>query len=176
MMKIRGLFLILVAAFACGDGTTSLTNDTTTNDDGSGAVETVSEVESKIFTLINTERTSRGLEALTRRSDLDQVARRHSEDMRDRDFFSHENPDGQNSSARITAAGITWSATGENIAYSMGQSTGRAENAVEGWMNSAGHKANILDENDLGFTQTGVGVSFEESTLTYHYTQVFIKP
>ncbi|RMI30185.1 CAP domain-containing protein [Nocardia stercoris] len=72
--------------------------------------------------------------------------------MRDQGFFSHTDPDGTDPGDRIAAAGYTWQAYGENIAQ--GQADANA--VVTAWMNSPGHRANILN---CGFTQIGIGIA-----------------
>ena len=90
---------------------------------------------------INAHRVANGFAPLAWHSALGQTARDHSEDMFVRGFFDHTNPDGDSPGDRITADGIPWTGWAENIA--MGQPTGQA--VAEAWMNSAGHRANILN-------------------------------
>jgi uncharacterized protein YkwD len=86
-------------------------------------------------------------------SHLQTAAQKHAEDMKSRNYFDHVNPDGQTPTERIRAAGYpmdgTWY-TGENIAK--GQTT--AEQVMRDWMNSSGHRANILSKN---FKEIGIG-------------------
>jgi uncharacterized protein YkwD len=112
---------------------------------------------------MNAHRVSLGLAPLAWRSDLAAVATAHSQDMTDRDFFSHTNPDGQSPGDRITEAGITFTAWGENIAW--GYPTGSS--VLSAWLASSGHRANI--ENSL-FTQHGVG------KVGNIWTHVFLRP
>ena len=95
--------------------------------------------EGQVLALINAQRAAAGCGALVADRALAAVARAHSADMRDRDFFSHTNPDGLDPFERAAAAGLY--ARAENIAY--GQPDPAAVMAA--WMNSAGHRANILD-------------------------------
>lgn len=92
------------------------------------------------------------------------AARNHSMDMNVRNFFSHTNPDGQGPGYRISLAGYTFSWWGENIAW--GYSTPTA--VVNGWMNSPGHCANIMNAN---FTEIGVGYY-----SGHYWTQTFGRP
>lgn len=92
------------------------------------------------------------------------AARRHSLDMNQRNFFDHENPDGESADGRIEQAGYVWSAWGENIAA--GQPS--PEFVMESWMDSDGHCANIMNPN---FTEIGVGHHFSDN-----WTQVFGRP
>jgi uncharacterized protein YkwD len=88
--------------------------------------------------------------------------------MAARGYFSHTTPDGVEFSTRITNAGYRWSGAGENIAK--GQRT--AADVMNSWMNSAGHKANILN---CGFKNIGVGVAADtQGSLVW--TQNFASP
>ncbi|WP_308434409.1 sigma-70 family RNA polymerase sigma factor, partial [Streptomyces anandii] len=105
----------------------------------------------QVVALVNKERAKAGCGALTEDSQLDAAAQGHSDDMAARGFFDHTNPDGKDPGQRITAAGYRWSTYGENIA--MGQQT--PESVMNSWMNSPGHRANILN---CSFKNIGVGV------------------
>jgi len=93
-------------------------------------------------------------------------ARLHSKDMADRDFFAHDNPDGDGPSERMDAVGYMGGTWGENIA--MGQRT--PEQVVEGWMESDGHCANIMRPS---FTEIGVGFVQGASQRDLYWTQNF---
>jgi uncharacterized protein YkwD len=123
--------------------------------DGSGA-------EAQVLTLVNAERAAAGCRALVADPALAAVARAHSQDMRDRGFFSHQNPDGLSPFDRAERAGI--SARAENIAR--GQKDAAA--VMDAWMNSSGHRANILN---CGLTRLGVGVA--EGSGGPWWTQLF---
>lgn len=102
--------------------------------------------------LVNEHRVSEGCEPLSWHGGLAQVADEHSTDMRDRDFFSHTNPDGESPFDRMHGAGLEWSgAAGENIAWG----TGSGQAAFEMWINSPGHRANI---ENCSYTHHGVGL------------------
>ncbi|MFJ7071723.1 sigma-70 family RNA polymerase sigma factor [Streptomyces sp. NPDC098781] len=105
----------------------------------------------QVVALVNKERANAGCGPLAEDSLLNKAALGHSEDMAARDFFDHTNPDGADPGQRITAAGYRWSTYGENIA--MGQQT--PQSVMESWMNSPGHRANILN---CSFKDIGVGV------------------
>ena len=92
------------------------------------------------------------------------VARAHSQDMCDRRYFSHTNPDGLSPFERMRAAGVSYSAAAENIAQ--GQRT--AEDVHTSWMNSPGHRANILNG---AYGRIGIGLS--ECDGRMYWTQVF---
>ncbi|MFJ9574939.1 CAP domain-containing protein [Streptomyces sp. NPDC101191] len=122
-----------------------------------------SSVADQVIALVNAERAKAGCGALTPNATLTRAAQGHSDDMAARDFFDHTNPDGASPGDRVTAAGYPWSTYGENIA--MGQSS--AEQVMESWMNSPGHRANILN---CDFKEIGVGI--HDSGGPY-WTQVF---
>jgi uncharacterized protein YkwD len=104
--------------------------------------------EGEVLALVNEQRTAAGCGPLTVDGELAAVARAHSEDMRDRDFFDHVNPAGLDPFERADRAGVA--ARAENIAR--GQAD--AATAMNSWMGSAGHRANILD---CSLTRLGVG-------------------
>ena len=108
------------------------------------------QVEQDIFRLTNLERVKNGLVQLAWSDALASVARAHSQDMVSRNFFSHINPDGLDPYARMSRAGISYTAAAENIA-----AAATADLIVQSWMNSPGHRANIL--NPL-FGKIGIGV------------------
>ncbi|MFF4243327.1 sigma-70 family RNA polymerase sigma factor [Streptomyces sp. NPDC001822] len=104
----------------------------------------------EVIALVNTARSKAGCSPVTGNSKLTTAASRHSADMVARDYFSHTSPDGTDPGARITAAGYRWSTYGENIAK--GQQT--PESVMDAWMNSEGHRANILN---CAFKEIGIG-------------------
>jgi uncharacterized protein YkwD len=106
--------------------------------------------EAQVLALVNDERAAAGCGAVTADDGLAAVARAHSEDMRDRGFFGHVNPDGLDPFERADQAGVT--ARAENIAR--GQQDPAA--VMDAWMNSAGHRANILN---CDLTRLGVGIA-----------------
>ncbi|WJV44294.1 CAP domain-containing protein [Streptomyces flavofungini] len=105
----------------------------------------------QVLGLVNAERQKAGCRPLTNNSKLATAAQRHSADMKARNYFSHTSPDGTDPGKRITAAGYRWSTYGENIAR--GQQT--AKSVMSSWMNSEGHRANILN---CSFKELGVGI------------------
>ncbi|MHC6625012.1 sigma-70 family RNA polymerase sigma factor [Streptomyces globosus] len=105
----------------------------------------------QVIALVNAERAKAGCGPLKDDAQLRKAAQRHSEDMASRNFFSHTAPDGSDPGERTTAAGYRWATYGENIAR--GQST--AESVMNSWMNSDGHRANILN---CSFKDIGVGL------------------
>ncbi|MEU9452464.1 CAP domain-containing protein [Streptomyces sp. NPDC048277] len=118
---------------------------------------TVSEesvVEAEVLKLVNEERAKVGCSALAANSSLTKLAEGFSDDMAARNFFDHTDPDGKTPWDRAAAAGIS-NLGGENIAR--GQATAQA--VMDAWMNSEGHRANILN---CDFKTLGVGVHFGE--------------
>ena len=110
----------------------------------------MSSVELEVLELTNAERASAGCKPLTADSKLARAAGGHAEDMVERQYFSHTSPDGKGPGDRLAAAGFSGRGWGENIAA--GQPTPKA--VVVGWMNSSGHRANILN---CAFNRLGVG-------------------
>ncbi|WP_406723211.1 CAP domain-containing protein [Streptomyces althioticus] len=119
----------------------------------------------EVVELTNRERARAGLPALSRDPLLTTAARAHSADMVARDFYAHTAPDGSKPWDRAAAAGSWCRTVGENIAC--GQRS--AAEVVRGWMNSPGHRANILKPE---FTHIGVGFAGGGRAGTY-WTQLF---
>jgi len=121
-----------------------------------------------VLVLTNIERDKQGLDPLAWDDTLAQAASNHCCDMINRNFFAHENPDGQNVADRVDTLGYAWLMVGENLAA--GQTT--PEEVVDGWMNSPGHRANILRPE---FTE--LGVSYREGgSYSRYWVQVFAQP
>jgi uncharacterized protein YkwD len=130
-------------------------------------VRDLREMESEIETAVNRVRARHGLQPLQPLPALITAARGHSEDMVQRHYFDHVDPEGRRVADRVTAAGVSWSKVSENLAMNSGMEDPVAR-AVEGWMDSPGHRANILDPK---VTHTGVGIA--EDGGGYTFTQVF---
>ena len=122
--------------------------------------------EQQVLALVNQERAKQGLSALSWSDELTAVARAHSKDMAARGFFSHTNPDGQSPFDRMKAVGISYRTAGENIAA--GQRT--PQEVVNAWMNSEGHRANILNAS---YTRLGVGYASGSGAYSTYWTQCF---
>jgi uncharacterized protein YkwD len=123
--------------------------------------------EEAVFDLVNQERAVYGLHLLSWDDRLFAAARGHSEDMAANGYFSHTSLDGRSPWERILEAGYYLYTGGENIAY--GYPT--AESVMSGWMNSPGHRANILGSS---FCDLGVGLAIY-STYHYYWTQDFAR-
>ncbi|MEU6089567.1 CAP domain-containing protein [Streptomyces sp. NPDC047085] len=126
------------------------------------ATATASGTVARIVQLVNAERSKVGCSALTLNATLTKAAQAHSADMAAHQNMSHTGSDGSSPGDRITSAGYNWSAYGENVAY--GYST--PEQVMEGWMTSAGHRANILN---CSFKEIGVGLAQPGSYWTQDF-------
>ena len=103
----------------------------------------VTAYEAEVIRLVNAERAKQGLKALTANWELSRVARYKSQDMVDNKYFSHTSPTYGSPFQMIKNFGISFRTAGENIAY--GQRTPQA--VVNAWMNSSGHRANMLNSS-----------------------------
>jgi uncharacterized protein YkwD len=127
-------------------------------------------VERQAFDLINMRRAEAGLSILAWNDGLAQVARSHSQDMADKGYFSHRGSDGSMVDDRADKFGLSnWTIIGENIAFTRGYADAAAF-AVDRWMESVGHRKNLLDQR---WNETGVGVAILPDG-TYYFTQVFL--
>lgn len=125
-----------------------------------------STTEQEILKLVNAERSKQGLSPLTLDWELSRVAKFKSEDMRDNNYFSHTSPTYGSPFQMMKSFGISYKSAGENIAAGQQSSA----EVMQSWMNSSGHKANILSKN---YTKLGVGKATGGSYGTY-WTQMFI--
>ena len=123
----------------------------------------VTSFEAEVVRLVNEIRVKNGLKALTTNWELSRVARYKSQDMVDNRYFSHTSPTYGSPYQMMRSFGISYRTAGENIAY--GYSTPQA--VVNAWMNSSGHRANILNSS---YTQIGVGYVAKGN----YWTQMFI--
>jgi uncharacterized protein, ykwD family len=121
--------------------------------------------EKEVFDLINKQRTNNGLAALKNDSEVQRVARIKAQDMVDNNYFSHTSPTYGSPFDMLKSFKISYKTAGENIAGNSSNSS-----AVTAWMNSSGHKANILNSN---FNYTGIGV-VSSPKYGKMYVQLFI--
>lgn len=121
--------------------------------------------EQEVFDLINNQRVSAGLQALQIDAEVQNVVRAKAQDMVNNNYFSHTSPTYGSPFDMLKSYGISYKAAGENIA---GNSTNQG--AVNAWMNSEGHKANILSNN---YNYTGIGV-VNSPKYGKIYVQMFI--
>ncbi|MGO1369855.1 MAG: CAP domain-containing protein [Senegalia sp. (in: firmicutes)] len=124
------------------------------------------EYETEVIRLVNIERQKNGLSNLTESSNLSKVARYKSQDMINKNYFSHESPTYGSPFNMMKKFGISYRAAGENIAA--GQRT--PKDVVNAWMNSEGHRANILNSK---FNQIGIGFIKDSNNYCF-WTQMFI--
>jgi uncharacterized protein YkwD len=127
--------------------------------------------ESAVLNLINTVRAGNGLGALQPNQSLTDIARTRSNDMLSRDYFSHYTPEGKTFANIMKECGITYSATGENLAQSKPADIGSPEAFLNAWMNSPTHAANIL-KNRYGI----IGIGMIENGGRRIVTTIFRNP
>ncbi|WP_327251048.1 CAP domain-containing protein [Streptomyces sp. NBC_01244] len=106
----------------------------------------------EVLALVNKERIAVGCPVVTVNEKLTKAAQDHSEDMAAHSNMSHTGSDGSDPGQRITRAGYEWRTYAENVAYGYPS----AAQVMEGWMNSPGHKRNILD---CGVKEIGIGLA-----------------
>jgi len=125
----------------------------------------ISKDEQLLLDLINAERAKAGLTALVPDAKLMEIARLKAKDMVENNYFSHQSPTYGSPFDMMRQFGITFKSAGENIA---GNSTEEA--AVKAWMNSEGHRKNILNGN---FNYTGIGI-YKSPKYGKIFVQMFI--
>ncbi|MGN1029211.1 MAG: CAP domain-containing protein, partial [Bacilli bacterium] len=132
----------------------------------------ISEIEQAIFQRVNAERLAAGLPALSYNTTMEYYARMKSKYMGNNGHFDHIDKEGRLMNEIIQADGISYRAWGENIAYIQGLNDYNAlsNRFMNNWMNSEGHKANILSSK---FTSIGIGV-YKIGDI-YYATQEFYK-
>lgn len=131
-------------------------------------IDSIKELETEVVRLVNIERSNRGLQTLQQNWELSRIARYKSQDMIDKGYFAHTSPTYGSFFHMIDSFGVKASGAAENIAQ--GQRT--PQHVMSSWMNSPGHKNNILSES---FSEIGVGVA-KDSKGNLTWTQMFIKP
>lgn len=134
------------------------------NTDKAEQTKDASQFEQKVVDLVNQEREKQGLKSLTLNKKLSDVARTKSKDMMDKGYFDHNSPTYGSPFDMMKQFGIEYTTAGENIAK--GQQS--PEDVMNAWMNSDGHRKNILNPD---FTEIGVG--YVKGDTTY-WTQQFI--
>ena len=140
-------------------------NTNTGNENGSTS-NSFSDFQEEVIRLVNVERSKRGLSELPFNTQLCNVATLKSQDMINNNYFSHTSPTYGSPFDMIKQFNISYKTAGENIAK--GQKT--PQEVVNAWMNSKGHRENILNSN---FTDIGVGVAISSNGILY-WTQMFI--
>lgn len=126
----------------------------------------VSSYAEEVAALVNNERMKAGFSKLTLNSKLSKAAQIKAEDMKDNKYFSHTSPTFGSSFEMLKSLGIAYSSAGENIAK--GQKS--AESVMQAWMNSSGHRANILSTT---YKEIGIGYCIDSDGNTY-WVQLFV--
>lgn len=132
------------------------------------ASKSIKSLEDEVVKLVNAERSKRGLQTLKSNWEIARVARYKSQDMINKKYFSHTSPTFGSPFRMMESFEIKFSSAGENIAC--GQNT--PAQVMKSWMDSPGHKANILSAT---YTTIGVGLAKNSSGVCY-WTQLFTKP
>ncbi|RYD06194.1 hypothetical protein N752_04715 [Desulforamulus aquiferis] len=128
----------------------------------------MTDLQKQVVDLVNVERAKQGLKPVVAKQDLTQVAQLKAQDMLQKKYFSHTSPTYGSPFDMMRKHGISYTAAGENIA--MGQRT--AEQVMKDWMNSPGHRANILNAN---FNELGVGITQSYNGYGYIWVQMFAR-
>lgn len=151
-----------------GSGTPGLPDTGTPMNPGTpstpGDSVTADSFAEQVVSLVNAERAKAGLSPLTVNNGAAQAAMTRAKEITS--SFSHTRPSGKSFSTALTEAGVSFRSAGENIAY--GQRS--AEEVMNGWMNSSGHRANILNGS---FTQIGVA-HYQDASGTDYWVQLFL--
>ena len=143
-----------------------------------GSAAPVGAVEQEVLDLVNKQRVAAGCSPLAMQDQLTAAARGHSDAMAVQNFFSHNGKRGSTMPRRVKAQGYAGRFLAENIAA--GQSS--ASNVVATWMQSAGHRRNILN---CKYTETGIALTYQANDapikgsrygLHYYWVQVFGRP
>lgn len=155
------------------DGSTGTSTDQANNagdsaNSGSEGRQAETTQAQAVLDLVNQERKKAGVPALTLSDQLTNIATIKAKDMADKGYFSHDSPTYGSPFDMLKHFGVKYSYAGENIAA--GQKT--AAEVMNSWMNSSGHKANILNKN---YTQLGVGYTTGGEYGT-EWVQLFIRP
>lgn len=142
-------------------------DDNNQNDDNNSAdTNGFSKEQVEVLNLVNKERKANGLKPLTLNKELSNVANIKSRDMIEKGYFDHTSPTYGSPFDMMKKFNISYNTAGENIA--MGQKT--PSEVMNSWMNSSGHRANILNST---YTELGVGIQ-KNSNGTIYWTQMFI--
>jgi uncharacterized protein YkwD len=128
------------------------------------------QAERYVFNEVNRLRAEQGIQPLKKNEKLQRAARHHSYDMASLGYFAHEDLSGKNLKQRLGALSVSWSRIAENIAKCLDDNPARA--AVEGWLQSKGHRRNILNPE---FTETGIG-AYTGPDGEVSFCQIFMRP
>lgn len=148
------------------DNNSDSTNKPEDNNNSDSTTGNFSAYQKEVVDLVNVERSKAGLNPLTLDADVSNVATKKSQDMIDNNYFAHNSPTYGSPFDMLKKFGISYKTAGENIA--MGQKT--PKEVVNAWMNSEGHRKNILNPN---YSKIGVGVA-QKSGGSIYWTQIFV--
>lgn len=135
-------------------------------------------LEQQVLELINQQRANGGCDPLVMQSQLNAAAQGHANAMAVKNFFGHASKNGAKFSSRIKAQGYRGRKFAENIAAGYAS----AEKVVSIWMNSKGHRVNIMN---CAYTETGIALAYQEDDaplpgsdypMRYYWVQEFAKP
>lgn len=146
-------------------GNTSSSSSTGNSGTSGTQTSSMNSDEKEVFDLINKQRTNNGLPALQNDSEVQRIARIKAQDMVNNNYFSHNSPTYGSPFDMMKSFKVSYKTAGENIAANSSNSS-----AVTAWMNSSGHKANILNSS---FNYTGIGV-VSSPRYGKMYVQMFI--
>lgn len=147
--------------------TENSTNDNITDGSDTSDERGESTQAQEVLKLVNAERAKQGLKPLTLSSKLTSIANEKAKDMANNNYFSHTSPTYGSPFQMLQKFGVSYKTAGENIAA--GQDS--AQQVMNDWMNSSGHKANILNAN---YTELGVGYVNTKSSYGTYWVQLFI--
>lgn len=151
------------------NGTTNNTQSPETGDTNKDVNQASGDLVTDILNSTNAERQKQGLQPLKLNNEVSKLATMKSKDMYDKNYFSHTSPTYGDPGKMLTDNGLRYSAMGENIYTSTGM-TPTGAYTVNQWMNSPGHRANILSTN---YDEIGIGVYYNNGK--YYATQIFYK-
>lgn len=156
--------LLILSSCGSGDSSSAGTNSASSVDGDPNVCGGMMTTECDLFNKINQQRQLNGVSPIIPRVQCVAMAQAHSKDMFINNFFSHTSPTNGTFATRTDVFGVGGT-SGENISFGSAD----LDNAVSRWMNSSGHRANILN---VAFTYGGIGIS-QNSNGQYYYTQVF---
>ena len=134
-------------------------------------VISTSTLERILLKTINRWRYDRGRQILIEKIDLQKIARDYSQDMADRSYFSHLDPEGRKIGERLLASGISFQSAAENLAKLV-HGDFEPSSILQAWVASQSHRENLLDNN---FSETGLGI-FQNTKNEIFITQIFVEP
>lgn len=168
-LYILAVLALLICTAHIASGQQIARNFAPDSDRAAAESVSVASIERRVFDLVNAERVQHGLRPVVWVDRVAAVARFHSNNMVTGNFFSHIDPQGRRSGKRADQLGVRdWKQISENIAWVSGQDP--AASVVRCWMQSPGHRENILDPASK---ESGIGLSIAPDGK-YYFTQVFM--